>query len=1345
LDKTSPNSKISGFTLIEVLLTIAIITIVMAVTIPVVFDLRSSLQMHQLDASARHIFIASQNQLTALRNSGDLSAFSAVTPLLEEPSDYTGTDWLSLSYLSSSEPSHAAALSLLLPDGSVDSTIKNGNYVVELDLNSGSIYAVFYSEESCVYTSDLPRERKARAANTPLVGYYGGNVLEGALQPVTPLPNPQITVTNSEILSISFSTDNPFSDITDGNFFSDLAYFVTVSSQTDSSKSHTFSSDTIPSPFTRNLYSYSLLLDSLITGEQFKDICPDITPGETVTITVTAHYASSDGIYLSSSSAVSVNSLFAARSDNEVSIAYARHLQNIEPSVSGVVGVTSAIQTAAIDWSYYDEDFVPIANLSLTSYDGNGLAISQLTVGTSAAPVQAGLFGEFPGGTISNIRLINPSIRGGTYSGGLVGYCNAALTIENAALYITDLTNASNYQVYGTRYVGGLIGYCQNLSILNSFAAPASVRGAVSNGDIGGLIGYCGASSVVSGCYANTDVFSTASPDIGGLIGQFSGTKIINCYAVGDLTALASNRYGGLVGNSTDVTYSNCYTAVTFEGAGDSATPFGFSGSNLNHTSNCVSLKNSDYTLGTPNSSVLPVSYSELKAWRGGTAWTNAVWSNTHPYSAELLSAGAPYPFQRLKALEHYNDWPEEEVPSFDYSAFFAYYETYQDGTNGYHALDADGVVALNTLSNDKGALTDDGYVFLSSDPLTSSERNFYYRDAEHWSVDIGMRSITANGVSTQYYRYAIPDYELNWNDTFQNPVSFYEPIQIAGQFYWFCPNFSKSVVNGDTAPAFNGTVYVRSTRQLSALGAMANSFYSTSNFHYLQELDLDFDINPYNFMDGVGYSSATSFRGSYDGLGKTIIVNSESSSWDKALFRYNAGTVQNVNIRTSGSFAMGIGGEASGVLCGSNSGTIQNCTVTYGTNFSSRGAPFGTIAGNNSGTITSCRVTTVGFSTLTGDSNTVAGFVGQNSGSITDCSVRPGVSHYAGLTLTGAERSAGFVYDNSGSIQRCFVVGTIRDAAYWGCVSSGFVYNNSGAISNCYSNTVVNGFHAAGFAYLNNIATSSIQNCYAMVSVSSNQNNGNAAGFVFAGNTLVQKCYTAAQVTGRNSYTFSSQAPSATCYYLNWPDCGTNTTGTGLSRNALYQIFSADSANWGGADTYVYRDLYPDLPDACTFPLISGLDHYGDWPPAIMDIEHSVGVFYYEKSADNVYYISAAALQYRIDTSPPQLLINKTMVSFIKDYFDVSAYLSTHTLSDSGYGAFWIKNIDQINSFEINDVRLRSLNTARDLGLNDNYYFVPFDDAADIRYSHDSSGKRTWTVTFTYDKASDTFTATIS
>ena len=1257
ISKASPGRRACGFTIMETILTVAVLAVLVAIAFPALSATRTNLKMNELDAAARHIFIAAQNQISSLHAAGSLGGISG-SALPGMPADYTGSDWSSLTYLTEAD----TGVSGLLPAGAIEPKLAGSYYVLEFDRSTASIYGVFYSEESFDYSGTVAlrqRDRETRKANTPLIGYYGGAVMEGS--GATALPQPEITIVNEETLTVSMTTANPFGGtVTDADFFSDLTYLVTVRSADDPAKFRTFSTD--PAGSTAAYFSadyahasYTLLLDSLTSGGHFREICDTdttgIIPGDNLTVTVTVSYDGPGGTALPASAAKTTNSLFAGRSGNAVTVAFARHLQNLEPTVSGVSTVASAVQTASIDWGgTYAGDFIPISNSELTDYDGNGLAVANITAGPNGDC--SGLFGSFAGGTLSGISLTDAVIYGGVCSGGLAGRCDGATEILGCRLYVTDLANVSQYIISGTHSIGGLVGRCDGaLTISDSFAAPARVYGGSASIYIGGLVGYCGTDSALSRCYADTDVHGDASPDLGGLIGHCgAGGAVTDCYALGNLSSVGSLYFGGLAGGSSTTTYTNCYAAPTFDNTGGASTPYGFAGSMSNTYINCACLQSAGFAVSDPTAAFAPVTYSALQSWIGGDAWTAASAANSHPYDPYLIASGLPYPFPRLKTLEHYNDWPDR--PVLPPSSCFTYYETYSDGTRGYYATDSAGRVAVNTLSDVKGAVVFDGYCLLSVDAVANRDFRFESRMGELDGTfdDMGTVTVTADGASMTYHVYGVPRWILLWDD--YSTVDFYVYITHLGTTYWYNPHFAKAAVNGHTTrPPFGGTARVRASRHLAAIGSTIYTAYLDSSFTFQQELALDYTAYPAAVAFTIGTSLAP-FEGDYNGNGYSVTLDSSSSSSRAALFEYTAGTVRNLNVYTSGSFSIGDTLIASGVLAATNTGTIQNCTVSVGSGMTVRGAPFGGIAGVNSGAVSDCRITYAGSISVTGGSgnpggfvgsnsgavtnglvttgpggavfaagyNTMAGFAGSNSGTLSNCSLRPGTDSYAGFTLNSSYRAAGFVLSNSGTITGCSATGVFNGGANEACYAVGFVHTNTGTIARCYANCLVTGYHAAGFAFVSSDPAAAVTNCYSMLQVTADTSGGVAAGFIREGGTGISDCYAVTEVTGRTTYTFTADTCGADCYYLSWSGCGYNSTGTGLSMTELAHAFDDDPASWGGADTYVYLDQYDDLIPPCPYPLITGLDHYGDWldepyyvPPVPMFV-------YFERYSDSSY-----------------------------------------------------------------------------------------------------------------------------
>lgn len=67
------NKKKKGYTLAEVLATVAILLILMAIAVPAIFSIRKNLRQKALDNKAELIYTAVQNNLVKLQSNGNSS------------------------------------------------------------------------------------------------------------------------------------------------------------------------------------------------------------------------------------------------------------------------------------------------------------------------------------------------------------------------------------------------------------------------------------------------------------------------------------------------------------------------------------------------------------------------------------------------------------------------------------------------------------------------------------------------------------------------------------------------------------------------------------------------------------------------------------------------------------------------------------------------------------------------------------------------------------------------------------------------------------------------------------------------------------------------------------------------------------------------------------------------------------------------------------------------------------------------------------------------------------------------------------------------------------------------
>ena len=168
-------------------------------------------------------------------------------------------------------------------------------------------------------------------------------------------------------------------------------------------------------------------------------------------------------------------------------------------------------------------------------FDGLNHTISNLTI-TAPTSDYKGLFGFAYDPTIQNIGLVNVSITGQDYVGGLVGLMHYTGSVTNC--YVTG-----SGSVAGRDYTGGLIGFQSANSVSSHNYATLSVSG---RGGVGGLVGSS-YDSRIDTSYATGRVDGAYT--IGGLVGTNGGAAVINqTYSTGYVAATTTDSVGGLVG-----------------------------------------------------------------------------------------------------------------------------------------------------------------------------------------------------------------------------------------------------------------------------------------------------------------------------------------------------------------------------------------------------------------------------------------------------------------------------------------------------------------------------------------------------------------------------------------------------------------------------------------------------------------------------------------------------------------------------------------------------------------------------------------------------------------------------
>ena len=213
------------------------------------------------------------------------------------------------------------------------------------------------------------------------------------------------------------------------------------------------------------------------------------------------------------------------------------------------------------------------------NFDGNGYTISNVSIGSEAAPLEADVFGFFGAteGKISNLNLDTVSIHGIAkvasigavvgFAGGLVGSSGGSIENCHVTGLTMDMSAPSN--VYAAAYwVGGLVGALDGTQLINECSVSGGITEKAGKGSIGGLIGELGKAAKItynrSNVTVNVKADSRGGANVGGFIGKGNGktdaeTIIRNCYATGNVTGGAYT--GGFAGGLWGLNIKNCYAS----------------------------------------------------------------------------------------------------------------------------------------------------------------------------------------------------------------------------------------------------------------------------------------------------------------------------------------------------------------------------------------------------------------------------------------------------------------------------------------------------------------------------------------------------------------------------------------------------------------------------------------------------------------------------------------------------------------------------------------------------------------------------------------------------------------
>jgi len=343
---------------------------------------------------------------------------------------------------------------------------------------------------------------------------------------------------------------------------------------------------------------------------------------------VYAHSAQNTN-YNAGANSVSAGISTAAQVDlpGPVTVATEADLRNIGTGIGGWGMSTSYNLTANItltsNWTPIGDDTKPFTG----TFEGNGNAITGLTINESDSVNYRGLFGYTSGATIKRVRIVNCNITAGYNTGGVVG-----TAVNNSAVEFCSVSGT----ITGYNNVGGIVGSVQNSNIRNCVSTANITGSSWIGGVLGGYSGSDGGVNLVENCYSTGNIKGFSM--VGGVIGDLTGT-VRNCYSSGNLeatyTTVGDARVAGIVGisasSTTRIEYCVALNAIITAPTSVVARIYGYtSGAILTNNYARADMSLTEGTTYTPTPGPTTRDGADVSAGTGAGQYnTQAFWQNT--------------------------------------------------------------------------------------------------------------------------------------------------------------------------------------------------------------------------------------------------------------------------------------------------------------------------------------------------------------------------------------------------------------------------------------------------------------------------------------------------------------------------------------------------------------------------------------------------------------------------------------------------------------------------------------------------------------------------------------------
>lgn len=582
-----------GFTLAEVLVTVAILLILAGVTFVSVVQYQKNLRLMEMDGTAKEIFIAAQNHLSVAKASGDLDRLAEKAKSATDTTDSTiGTkldpslvsayagDTTSGEYyyvihnvtsgIESCTPSGSGAiLQMMLPFGALDETVATGgNYAIVYELKSASVVAVLYSgagnasfgnaavinfsdedvsKIKAIYNDKSARKSYQKGDVTAIVGCYTGTAGSAAI-PTEILEAPKLEVKNENKLHVIVSDEKPTDTVTliiRGVQSGTVAQRILKRSTSDGNDGSGTFDVTLDDITGDGSYRFANIIS--FDRDRFTKTKGDgFIPGENIEIS--ARVSSTTGFATPKESAkYTVSSLFGDVNETKdagnttVYIRNLRHLENLGANVSGFTaalgnGTTSGSSKVVNITAEQKNDITMFSMSTSGSAGGNhfenlrGSAIYGMGQEATFAAIDV----NYPlvyHGNQHEIHDVSIGAQQDHTAAGIFGQvADPASGAANASLSVSDLILRNN-RVSGTNV--------KNAGMLVGETAK--------NLTVDGVLAYYHEDTYDETKDSSVEV--TASENAGGLIGLVSGGKLDVKNSAAAVYVKGGSAAGGFIGS----------------------------------------------------------------------------------------------------------------------------------------------------------------------------------------------------------------------------------------------------------------------------------------------------------------------------------------------------------------------------------------------------------------------------------------------------------------------------------------------------------------------------------------------------------------------------------------------------------------------------------------------------------------------------------------------------------------------------------------------------------------------------------------------------------------------------